>query len=31
MVERQARAMRRDMVLALFAKAWAAFRPSPKA
>ena len=31
MIERQARAMRRDMVLALFAKAWSALRRSPKA
>jgi hypothetical protein len=31
MVEREARAMRREMVLALLAKAWAAFRPSPRA
>ena len=30
MIEREARAMRRDFVSALFAKAWSAFRPSPK-
>ena len=31
MVEREARAMRRDFVAALFAKVWSAFRPSLKA
>ena len=30
MIEREARAMRRDLVAALFAKVWSAFRPSLK-
>jgi hypothetical protein len=30
MIEREARAMRRDVVAALFAKVWSAFRPGPK-